>query len=1331
MEATTEPNKEQTASKQSPLFWFRKSLAAIHSYISFSFVSPILDKGHKGELNENSASEISLDSFSVNQLAETFQSTYKRLQASCDSEKAQKKDLVVRAIILQYGHLFLCHLCWATLGTAIRIAIPLCLRGFLVWIEDYKEDKADYFEGWLWGLLLTGCALAYMLGALIGYRVKVSMIAMVHTKLLKLSSSSISNLSAGHIVNLVSNDVKRFEMPFIFWLYIFFGPLEMAVVLYLLSTVMGFLPAISGLACFLLLLPLQGSLCGRILGLRKRTAEITDKRINSMEEAIIGILAVKMLAWEDVFTDKIEGIRKKEHTLLKKTSNIKAIAVAVIHYIHIVSVCVAMIVMRFTGGEFDLPDVFFAISLFALPRVSMASYFTLSIHYLSEMLVTTKRLDRFFKISEKDSTTKQNEKSLEKGEISLQGGDFGWSREIAFSHNDHKSSMSISRNKIQPVAISQSSNKDETSKKERGVSKKKTIQILSDITLDVKPGELIGIVGKVGSGKSSLLMALLNDMEVMNADPIIHMSGKVAYCAQIPFITATTIRENIIFGRPFDEDLYNKVIWSCELNADIEQLPFGDATVIGERGINLSGGQKARISLARAAYSMPDISLLDDPLSALDARVANVVFERCIGGTEALIKKSTRVLVTHQKQFLAFCDRIFVMDNGKIKSVNSVDQTEHHEQVESEQQINSDTQESPTMSNNDIPKDNKTEKVDITANSSDKDNQLDLDPVDTLSVANDSNQIVKTEGKESGKVSLNIYWEYLCYMGVSWMILCVVLLLISRILYFGAQWWIAEWALASDDDQKDNTWVWVLIGLTGSVAILASVSVISIFTLLLHGSTQLHNTMLKRVLHAPISFFHTNPAGRILNRFSDGLGRLDEEILLFTADVLINSIELVGTLIVVLIALPYMLPVLLLIACLFYRIHKTYIIPSREIKRYESLTRSPVFAMLSSNMKGLATIRTFKREKDFHKSLLEALELHGSWLLGFFAAIRWFGFRMDAINVSVSFATIVTAIIAVENVSVEVLAVALTHMLTLSGALQWCVQQMAELENTMTAAERNLEYTKLEQEPSKTSKEGEKSLEGWPTEGSVDINSMTASYRPGLNPVLNDITFKIPGGSSVGIVGRTGSGKSSFLLTLFRLIDINKGSICIDGIDTSEVGLDTLRKQIAVIPQDPVLFGGTFRSNLDPCRKLSDARLWSALQDVHLDSTVTEFGGLNALISESGNNLSAGQRQLLCLARALLGDSKLLALDEATANVDHATDVLIQHSLHSLIIERKKTLLIIAHRIDTILDCDLLVVLQGGKLVEFGRPSELLAQQEGAFRQMVEAARRASKMCIE
>eukprot|EP00210_Caulerpa_lentillifera_P003898 g3724.t1 len=895
MESITQPNSEETANKQSALLWLRRKLAAFYSYFSFSFVSPILDKGHKGELNESSAVEISLDSYSVNQLAETFESTYKRLQASCDSEKAQKKDFVVRAIIVQYWHLFLRHACWATLATAIRIAIPLCLRGFLVWIEDYKEDKADYCDGWVWGLLLSGCGLAYMLvhnrsfwlGALIGYRVKVSMIAMVHTKLLRLSSSSISNLSTGHIVNLVSNDVKRFETPFMFWLYVIFGPLEMVAVLYLLSTVIGFLPAISGLACFLLMVPIQGYLAGHIVRLRKRTAEIADKRINSTEEAIVGILAVKMLVWEDVLTDKINGLRNKEHTLLKKTSYIKAFAMSLVHYIHIVSVCVAMIVMRFTGGEFNLPDVFFAISLFALPRVSMAVYFTLSIHYLSEMLVATKRLDRFFKTSEKDSITKQYEKSLEKGGISLQGCNFGCGREEASLHNNHKSSMSISRSKIQPVAINQNLNKNGTSKKEGCISRKNTIQILCDITLDVKPGELVGIVGKVGSGKSSLLMALLNDTEAMNEDSTHHMSGKVAYCAQAPFITATTLRENIIFGRPFNEDLYNKAIWSCELNDDIEQLPFGDATVIGERGINLSGGQKARISLARAAYSMPDISLLDDPLSALDARVANLVFERCIGGTEALMKKSTRVLVTHQKQFLAFCDRIFIMENGKIKSVNVVDQIGHYELIEAEQQINSDKRELPAMSNNNYPKNNKMEKVDITSNSSDKNKQLESHPVKTLNVTNDSNQIIQTEGKEWGKVPLKVYWEYLHYMGVSSMILCVVLLLISRIMYFGAQWWLAQWALASDNDQKDNAWVYVLIGLTGAVVIFVSAAVISIFNLLLHGSTQLHKAMIKQVLHAPLSFFHTNPAGRMLNRFSDGLGRLNEELLLLTNNVLI------------------------------------------------------------------------------------------------------------------------------------------------------------------------------------------------------------------------------------------------------------------------------------------------------------------------------------------------------------------------------------------------------------------------------------------------------------
>eukprot|EP00210_Caulerpa_lentillifera_P007441 g7111.t1 len=1307
----------------------RNGLAAVYSYLSFSIVRPIIDKGHKNELNEQSAAEIRLDTPSIKQLAEQFDSIYKKLQVYYGEEKSQKKNLVIRAIALQYWPLLLFHFFWVILETAVRLSGPLLLRQFLLWIEDYNEDRAEYYEGWLWGLLLSTSGFVYMLihhryvwqGAIIGYRAKFSLIALVHEKLLRLSSSMISKLTAGHIVNLVSNDVKRFEMTFILWLYIIIGPLETVIVLFMVSSVLGFLPAISGLGCMLLLIPIQAFLSAHISKFRRQTAEVTDERVNSMGELITGSLAIKMLVWEDPFMDKINSTRQLEDKLLKIVSSIKANSMALFGYGRTVMICVTMIVLRFTREEFDIPDVFFAISLLTLPQLTMTMFFAVSVQQLSELIVSTQRIDAFFKITEPSPISNNDIQSSDKGEITITSGCYGW-------HKDKASS----KNKIKPSKSSnQLSNNDLKSEKEESASEEEMVQTLSDIEFDIRPGELVGVVGKVGSGKSSILNALLNDMEVLSHNSSVHMSGTVAYCAQVPFIIAATVRENIIFGQPFDEVLYQNVIWSCALNVDIEQLPLGDATILGERGINLSGGQKARVALARAAYCNADINLLDDPLSAVDPRVGRILFDRCIGGTNALMRNSTRLLVTHQRQFLSFCDRIILMDDGRIECIDTWDHLQNHEQLKVEKQSNTREKISLDTSNEQDLKDNETKELNVSNSSLDDNTQeRNLESVNDPNMEESSRQLVQDESKESGRVSKRVYLDYIGYIGVFPITLSLSILILSKVIYFGAEWWIANWASTDEEDQRDHKWIWVLISLTLTVVILVSIATFSIFILLVHGSTQLHGAMVKRVLHAPLKFFHMNPTGRILNRFSKDLGMQDEELPLITADVLIISTQLIGTLVIILIALPYIAPLFILIAYIFSRIQKKYIVPSREIKRYDGLTRSPVYAMFSLNMKGVSTIRAYEKEKDFQKAILNTLDLNSSWWLSFMATSRWFGFRLDGISLLIAFSAIVAAIIASKIVSEEILALALTNALGLSGALQWCMRQVSEMENVMTAVERNVEYTRLEQEPSKASEGGGEAPGGWPVNAHIEFISVTASYRPGLDPVLNNISFVIPGGRSVGIVGRTGSGKSSLLLTLFRLIDVNKGSILIDGVDTSTIGIDVLRKQIAVIPQDPVLFSGTFRSNMDPWKEYSDGRLWQVLQKVHLDSAVSSFGGLDAPISESGNNLSVGQRQLLCLARALLGDSKILALDEATANVDHLTDSLIQQSLHSLISEKEKTLLIIAHRIDTIMDCDLLIVMENGRVVEFGSPIELLEGNGGTFKSMVKAAKRASKMSI-
>eukprot|EP00210_Caulerpa_lentillifera_P007444 g7114.t1 len=883
------------------------------------------------------------------------------------------------------------------------------------------------------------------------------------------------------------------------------------------------------------------------------------------------------------------------------------------------------------------------------------------------------------------------------------------------------------------------------------------IPTLRNICLHVNPGELVGIVGKVGSGKSSLLYALLNDMENLNPNYIVQTTGSVSYCVQVPSIIAATVRENIVFGNEFNEDIYNQVISSCALDVDLEKFPFGDQTEIGERGINLSGGQKARIALARAAYCKADVNLLDDSLSAVDPKVGRILFERCIDSSDGIMKNSTRLLVTHQKQFLPHCDRIILMNNGEIECIGTWSQLSEHCLLE--------VMKKETSSDEVYVKQSPSSQIRAEQSAGHSKEEIRADDDNKKSNENDNqNQVIQKEEQISGQVSLRVYWDYIVHIGVFKMLLTLLALVVNRVLYFSAEWWISAWASTDESDQRDHKWIWVLIGLTVVVIAAVILPMFGLFSLLINGSSNLHKQMAKRVIHAPLVFFHRNPTGRILNRFSKDTGIQDDELpqnvgdvliltlqaiftnkwlresfmhLLFSKDIGVQDDELpqnageavlltlhmIGAMIIISIALPYMIPFLIAVIYFFGKLRGRYVVTSREVRRYDGTTNSPVYSMLSSNIKALPTIYAFKKEEQFQTEFLRALDLNGSWWMAFLTTTRWVAFRMDSSVCVVCALSVILSVALVDQVDEEVLGLALVYIVASSRVVNRWMRLTADLENRMTSIERNLEYTKLDQEPPRASEGGENAPSNWPYKGTIEYSSLTASYRPGLEPVLKQLQFVIPGGSSVGIVGRTGSGKSSLLLSLFRLIDINESRIFIDSVDTSSIGIDVLRKQLAIIPQDPVLFRGSFRSNLDPWNEFSDAQVWAVLSRVHLEETVKAFGGINAPVAECGNNLSVGQRQLLCLARALLADSKILALDEATANVDRTTDAMIQDALHSTTVRNEKTLLIIAHRIDTVLDCDLILVLDSGRVAEFGSPSSLLSREDGLFKRMVDATK--------
>ena len=602
-----------------------------------------------------------------------------------------------------------------------------------------------------------------------------------------------------------------------------------------------------------------------------------------------------------------------------------------------------------------------------------------------------------------------------------------------------------------------------------------------------------------------------------------------------------------------------------------------------------------------------------------------------------------------------------------------------------------------------------------------------------------SGKLIVKEDRSEGSVTWAVYGALLKRLGAFPVIACTAGLLGGQAIYLYSEYWLSQWASATPTEQQDIKWVWVYAIFAASVLIISILRAQLFFGASLRASTALHDAALTRLLHAPLSFFHTNPTGRVLNRFSKDQGSVDEQLPMVSFDCLQALMMVVGAFTLLVVVVPFILPVFIPLGIVFFWVQRRYLKTSRELKRFEAITRSPLYAAFSATLKGLPTIRAYRAAARFRADFLDLLTANVSWWHAWLTTARWIGFRLD-LMVAVLLTVAPLLMMSVHNkLSPRLVGLALTQSLYLAGMLQWMVRQAAEVENNMTSAERLLSYCSLEQEPPTVAQGGAMPPEGWPVAGAVQYDQVTAIYRKGLPPVLVDISFNLSGAVSCGVVGRTGSGKSSLMLTLFRLIPVTSGRILLDGIDVSSIGLDALRRQIAIIPQDPVLFSGTLRSNLDPWGKFDDATLWDALEMAQLKSVAASLrGGLDARMQEAGDNISAGQRQLLCLARALLQDAAILALDEATANVDRGTDAVIQAAVKKACSgggnggdsyrQRKRTLLVIAHRIDTIMDCDQLLVLSGGKLVEQGPPQELASPSTGGtFSSMVAAARAAAR----
>ncbi|XP_075235400.1 ATP-binding cassette sub-family C member 4-like [Lycorma delicatula] len=1361
------------------------------SAFTFSWVFSLFCTGYKRELEVTDLYR-PLKEHNSNYLGNKFERIWNEELTKCQSYSSKKKcnPSLITVIKKAYGveialygiFLVLCEVVLRStqplfFGCLIRYFTQKTLEPNATLAE--REKQVTIQEAYISAAGVIFCSFVdvivqhpYLMALLhLGMKIHVGCVSLVYRKVLRLSKTALGETTIGEIVNLLSNDVNRFDYCLLFFNYLWVGPLQTVVITILLYREVG-LSSIVGVLTLLSAIPMQIWLGKKNSAFRLKTALKTDKRLRLMNEIITGIQVIKMYAWEKPFAKLVSSARRKEMSVISDTTYVRSILLSFFLFHTKIAILVSILYYILEGNYVTAEKVFVITCYFNILRQSMSLFFPQGISLLAEALVSVKRLQNFMMYDEtlNQLPTKEkihNDNSYDEAVIYYVDGD----------------------NCADKVVLSDELCINETGKDRSNISVDYSIimnnvtakwspdlieNTLCNITLSIPSGQLTVIIGMVGSGKSSLFHAILQELPLLNGTLKVN-SHYISYASQEAWLFSGSVRQNILFGEPYDKDRYKEVTRVCALRTDFAQLPYGDKTVVSDRGISLSGGQRARINLARAVYRKSDIYLLDDPLSAVDTHVGKHLFEHCILG---FLKNKTCILITHQLQYLNNLENIVMLENGSV-ICNGNYQSLLTTGKYFAKLLTAKKTESAESETEHVVLINK-EHSSMQSIASSYDDKLQEEPPEMA------------EMRAIGNVGFNVYKEYLKASG-SWFYVFLIFFhcCLTQLITSVADYWMAYWVNLEEtefsgnsnitfDEQvqfyndtgnseytnnsknsfiidknilfyKNNSSVnnysinalefsthvvnseynfynlfmldremciYIFVLLTVLTVVTILVRSFSMFQMCVRCSITLHDNMFKSITRAKMKFFNSNTSGRILNRFSKDIGLIDEMLPVAIVDCSIIALCLFGIIGIVGFVNHWLLLPTLIIILIFYLMRGFYLRTSRSIKRLEGVTRSPVFSHLSASLLGLSTIRAFKAQSILEKEFDNHVDLHTSAWYIFLSSNHAFGFWLDFLCViyislvTFSFLTIDSGITG-SNVGL-----AITQSLSLTGMFQWFMRQTAETENYMTSVERVLEYTNLEEEPPLESPPDKKSPKSWPSGGKIVFSSVFLQYNLNDAPVLKNLSFTVKSGEKVGIVGRTGAGKSSLISALYRLTDL-KGEIFIDNVETSTIGLHELRSKISIIPQEPILFSGTMRANLDPFDEFSDDILWNALKEVELKDLVKELPeGLNAKMSEGGSNFSVGQRQLVCLARAIVRNNKILVLDEATANVDPQTDTLIQSTI------RRKfsncTMLTIAHRLHTVMDSDKILVMDDGTVVEYDHPYILLLNRNGYFYKMVE-----------
>ena len=1118
-----------------------------------------------------------------------------------------------------------------------------------------------------------------------GMQLRVGLVASIYAKTLRLPAVGIEakkNVTAGNITNLASNDVERFIQASVAATFLILGPLIAIIILVVGMHIIGPVFA-AGYGLLVFLIPLQMFVGRRFAHYRSKVAAFTDERVSLVSQAISGVRVMKYNGWEEDFAARITEIRVKEVAALQRASRYKALNES-IFYVGGLSVSVFIFAIHeVLGGELTPKNVFTTMTLLNIVQFILTKHVPNAVMGLSECYVSCARIQAFFELPEQKMDALENGPSTSACMATHQ--------DIAL--HDSKEVLSLS-----DVTCHWKGWMDPYAGDEKQCTEEDLPVALSGISLSCRTNQLYCVIGKVGSGKSAFLQALAGELAVSKGT--IRRSYKtLSYCAQSPWIMNGSVRQNILMGNAFSERWYLEVIKACRLLPDIARFQNGDETIVGDRGVQLSGGQKARIGLARVLFCDADVLLLDDPLSAVDSKVARSLFYDAIEGL-AVVRGKCVILVTHQHQFVGHANRCILLDNGKVLSEGSFADIS-------------------SCSKNDLTyvlqtakdDDNNEEEIDTDVNVSEFAHMPKFEEL----VKNDETQ---AERRITGTIRLDTWRSYAKAVGgIGACLFFFLVFSLTQVCQLVIIVLLGRWSSAGG-----YSYLTPVLCFTLGMIFLSMVRAYLSFHLLIRASQRLHTSMLRSVLRAQISFFDTNPQGRILNRFSADVGICDETLPLTVYDFAVGFFVVLGSVATAVTVLPFILLTLPLLLWMFWYLRRIFVATSRELKRLEGMGRSPIFVMLSESLEGISTIRTNGKIEYFSKSFETLHDGHTRAYFAFTFSSRWFAFQMDLLAfVLMSCASILAVLFQDQgwfDVDPAILGLSLTLLIQISTTnFPWVVRQSAEVTNQMVSVERITEFGNLSQEPPLKTQVDEEN-EHWPMDGSIIVKNLRARYRLNLPYCLDDVTFSIASGTRTGIVGRTGSGKSSLVQALFRILEADEGSIEIGGVNINSIGLHKLRTSMAVISQMPVLFGSrTLKENLDPFNEFDLASIRIALSSVQMIDTIDKLPcGLDSPVVEGGSNFSVGQRQLLCLARAILQKSKILVLDEPTANIDSGTDMLLQQTLIEQFSEA--TIITVAHRLDTIIDYDHIIVLNDGKVLECGTPRELLSVN-GHFASMI------------